>query len=185
VLRTTTVWTTAQGSPYFTTLHYGGLAQADADAALDATADLWEAIDTEMFAGIQWSVENDVPSIDPVTGDTIGMFTGTGRTGFGQGAGEVLPWATQGLFRWRTGVYLGGREIRGRSFIPGLRETSNTEGSPTPSMVTGLNTVLSTWLGGLPAGRKLTVWSRARGEAVDVNSGTMWSEWATLRSRRD
>lgn len=185
MLRTTTEWIGFEGHPGYTTLHFDGLTQADATAAHAATVDLWEVLDAELWAGLEATTISDVPVIDPATGQITELFQVPEVALQMVGAGDPIPPSNQMLIRWRTGFYQAGREVRGRSFIPGIRETTTTEGVIPTATVNGFNTALTTWLNALPAGRTLQIWSPTQGTATNVNSVSVWNELAVLRSRRD
>lgn len=185
MLRTTTEWTGFTGAPGYTTLHFDGLTAADATAAHSATAAFWQTLDQELWSGQQGTVLGDVPVIDPATGDITNMNTVAPVVITCTGSGDALPPTNQMLVRWRTGFYQAGREVRGRTFVPGLRETTVTAGTIPAGTVTGFETVLNAWLATLPAGRSLQVWSRTQGTATNVNLAQVWNQVAVLRSRRD
>lgn len=185
MLRVTTEWDGFSGAPGYTVLHYDGLTAADAAFAHDATVRLWQTIDQELESTHSATITSDVPVIDPATGDIVTMHQVPEVVLQMSGSGDPLPPSNQMLIRWRTGLYQGGREIRGRTFVPGLRETTVTAGTLPTATVNGFNTVLTTWLGTLPAGRTLAIWSPTNGSVTNVNSVSVWNEIAILRSRRD
>lgn len=181
MLRVTTVFTGVAGSPYFSIMHFGGVGQTGADAAVAAVGDFWTAIDQYMVTSLSWATEAEVENITPA-GALQGVLVTTPETGSGGDAGQGLPPATQGLIRWRTGVIVSGRELRGRTFIPGLAETAS-DGGPQGTFVTDANAAAAA-LAAESVG-ELVVWSRTHAAAHPVISGTLWSEFAVLRSRRD
>jgi hypothetical protein len=128
---------------------------------------------------------SDVPEIDPATGDITQMHTVAEVNVPMSGSGDALPPSNQMLIRWRTGFYQAGREVRGRTFVPGLRETTVTAGIIPPATVSGFDSAFNAWLTALTAGRKLVIWSPTAGTATDVNLAQTWNEIAILRSRRD
>jgi hypothetical protein len=87
------------------------------------------------------------------------------------------------LIKWRTGIYLAGREIRGRTFIPGLDAFTNAEGVVDTTVHDALSDDLATWLGGLSA--PPLIWSRTHGDSAAVAAAEVWDQFAVLRSRRD
>jgi len=151
--------------------------------AATAVGNFWGAVDSLMEVSVSWTTLADVESVNAANGQVTAVTGTTPATGGGVAATTGLPIATQGLVRWRTGVYANGREIRGRWFIPGLATASNNDGAPSSTMLSTVNTAASTLIS--DANSVLEVWSRANGSAVDVASGTCWSQFAVLRSRRD
>jgi len=108
---------------------------------------------------------------------TSTVVTGTEGT-------EKLPPATQGLIEWRTGFFVGGREIRGRTFIPGLSNSSSAaNGVPTSTWLT-LAAAASTAIIGWTSS-DFVVYSPTKHQKALVTAGQPWNEWAVLRSRRD
>lgn len=157
----------------------GGGTAAQAHAAVRT---FWTSIALGSHTSLTITVTPEVELVDNATGQVEGIETAETYTTTGQTAGDPLPLASQGLLRWRTGVYNAGREIRGRTFLPGQVEAASTGGVPS-------STTLTSWTNaGLAlmnnASSELVVWSR-KGQFATVTSASAWSQWATLRSRRD
>lgn len=186
VLRVSTEWSgTMQGLPYFSNLYFGGTTDGEADAAVAAVTAFWQAVDDRVANNLTWTISSDVESIDLLTGNVIAVFSTPGGTGSGAETGDLAPPYTQGLIRWRTGVYSGGREVRGRTFIPGVTENQNTEGVPVATYISGNATAAQTLItASAPAGN-LRVYSPTKQLASTVTSASTWNQWAVLRSRRD
>lgn len=185
MLRTTTRWIGVQGSPYYTTLHFGGNTSGEAQAAANAVRALLFELQNRLWGAMEGTVLPDVPSIDPATGQIIENFVTTTTPVNFAGAGEVLPFASQALVRLRTGDFIAGKELRGRVFIPGIQEADCVAGELNPTAVTALQTAFNNLLtAGGPAG-SLVVWSPTHGQASVVSVAQPWNQFATLRSRRD
>lgn len=180
VLRVRTVWEGTTGSPYLSTMHFSGTDQAAADAAVAALDAFWSSVDDFVTTNLNWRTEPDVESIDANLNIT-GIFNTTPATGSGAVSGPELPWIAQGLIRWRTAQILAGRELRGRTFIPGATETHNDDGTPVASYVSGLQTAAATLIGTGIFG----VLNRSAGVLHIAVSASAWTQWAALRSRRD
>lgn len=180
--RVRTVLTGVQGSPYLSTMFFQEGA-GTAEQAVAAVAAFWGAVDGVMHSDVTWDIEQDVEIVDDNTGQIQGVAATSGGTGVGTVTGDILPPATQGLVRWRTGVFVAGREIRGKTFIPALTETAAISGQ----MANGTQTILEDAANALvgAAGANLCVWSRKNGLSEDVVSGSVWNQFAVLRSRRD
>lgn len=171
-----------QGSPWLNTLYFddgGGTAQQAATAA----GAFWEACDNMMKTDVAWATEADVALIDEATGQTTGITTTTPVTGVGDDSGNILPFATQGLARLRTGVFYNGREVRGRIFIPGTTETYQNSGRPDAAFTGTVDAAITALVGS--ANAQLVVWSRTQQLSAVVSGGSCWSQFAVLRSRRD
>lgn len=186
--RVRTVFSGVQGAPWLNTLYFddgGGTAQQAATAA----GTFWGAVDTYIYGGITWTTEADVANIDPITGVLEGVSSTTPVTGTGGGGSDPLPYATQGLVRWRTGVVVGTRELRGKTFIPGLTETGVTAALVTAAVVTAVNTASAALIS--DANSTLVAWHRpdppgsSTGVSWNVVTGQMAPGFAVLRSRRD
>jgi hypothetical protein len=99
------------------------------------------------------------------------------------GGTDPLPAATSLLIRWRTGQYASGKEIRGRTNIPGICESLSTNGTPDPALITTWQTRATALLSS--ANARHVVWSKKNGGACVTSSASPWTQWAILRSRRD
>lgn len=180
--RVDTVTTGLDGAPFFTQLFFNDTAGTASDA-VDAVVAFWEDLASVIVNDCTMTVDGIVTIVDQATGAITGTEgTASGAAVVGTNAGEPLPNATQGLIQWRTGDYVGGREIRGRTFIPGPGSASNALGEPTSSYIAALEAAAATLVGN--ASTVFVVFSRAKLTARAVIDGTAWDEWAVLRSRR-
>lgn len=186
MLRVTTVWGgVGQGLPYYSTHYFGGETSGEAAAAAAAVAEYWNDNSQIITTGLVPVVQPEVEVVQPTNGQTIGVHVVTPPESDVAATGDVLPWTTQGLVRWRTGVFVGGREIRGRTFLPGMMEANNLVGVPAPTWNTIANQAAASLItASVPAG-DLVVYSRTHFQAAVVTSGSSWNQWATVRSRRD
>jgi hypothetical protein len=182
-LRTTTTMTGVTGAPYFSQMHFTGSTQTEADGAAAAVRAFWAAIVASMVSPLAIQVDAEVVYFDVGTGNPLGVFATSTAALSATGAGEPLPWATQALVRWRTGFFVGGREVRGRTFIPALTEGHNTAGRPVSALLTILNGAASALIA--DGSSQLLTYSPAHSATAPVVTGTAWTEWAQLRSRRE
>lgn len=180
--RVRTVFTGIQGSPWLSTMYFDSLGAGTAQQAVSAVGTFWGALDNFMGAGVAWATEADVADINSTTGQPEDVTSTTPSTGAGSGGADLLPAATQGLIQWRTGVFANGREVRGRTFIPGLMETAST-GGPSGTFASAAPTAAAALIA--DANSTLIIWSRANSSFAPVTSGTLWTSFAVLRSRRD
>lgn len=186
MLRLTGIWSgTQQGLPYYSTMYTGGTTQSDADAARAAFNGFWDGIKTLITTGLSVTLEPDVEIVDTPTGQVTGTFTTLGGTTAGTASGDVLGPTQQGLLRLRTGTYSNGREVRGRWFIPGAVEGSNTLGAPVVGYTTLVAAEGQDLITALVGNGSLVIYSPTYGTATVVNSASCWNRWAVLRSRRD
>jgi hypothetical protein len=170
------------GAPYYITGYFdqtAGTAQQAADA--------WRAFlapaSTGYRTGLVFSAQTEVGIVDPVSGDLTGLDTVTVASMSMIGGTDPLPAATSLLIRWRTGAYVAGKEIRGRTNIPGMLESLSTSGLPDSTLVSAWQTRQTALIGA--ANAQHVVWSKKNGLWANSTAGSPWSQWAVLRSRRD
>lgn len=181
MLRVTTEITGYAGAPYYSTMHFGGETQPEADAAVGGVFQFWEDWAAVMASGGQVNVNNDVDVVDPATGQVTAQLQVPTLAITPSGPAEILPPTCQALVRWSTGTWIAGRQLRGRTFIPAMMETNSVAGRPNgasiPLWQAYAETLLSTTDFGIysPTHRVFHLGATA----------TVWQEWASLRSRRD
>jgi hypothetical protein len=180
--RVRTEFSGMQGSPWLSTMFFNQNTGTE-QQCVDAVGAFWSAVDALMDNEVNWATLPDVEDVNSVTGQVVGVATTTPATGTGGTAGESLPPATQALVRWRTGVYSSGREIRGRTFIPALVEQNSDNGQVLAAAQTTINNAAAALIA--DANTILEIWSRVNGASPSVVSGSCWSQFAVLRSRRD
>jgi hypothetical protein len=165
----------------FSVMHFGD-AIGSAQVAADAVEDWLDDIDASMALGQAMQVDTEVEEVDPATGNILSVanVTTVGKTGAVSGA--PVPQVAQALFRWRTGQYINGREVRGRTFVPGLAlAATDTQGEIASATVAGLQTAAAAFVTASGIG----VWSPANGTFELATSASVWPEFAVMRSRRD
>lgn len=96
-------------------------------------------------------------------------------------AGQPVPDAVAVLFRWNTEEVVGGRFLKGRTFVPGLAVTQLTNGNLTGSVNTSLNNIATTLAND---SNGPSIWSQKHGIQHFVQTGNAWGELATQRRRR-
>jgi len=180
--RVRTVFTGVQGSPWLSTMYFLGSGGTEQQAAT-AVGVFWGAVDARMASNVAWATEAEVVTIDSTDGQPTAVTATTPSSGAGASGSTLLPIVTQGLLRWRTGFFIAGRELRGRTFIPGLTENDNDVGIPNGSITGTVDPIAATLIGS--ANAELVIFSRTHFDFAVVSSGTMWTSWAELKSRRD
>lgn len=155
-----------------------------AAAAAIAVKNFLNAIRSRVNDGGSMMIEGDVALIEATTGEVVGVNQVTQDTVTGADGGEALPLATQGLLQLRTGVYVGGRELRGRLYIPAPTEGMNTVNGVPDAIYTGQIAAAGNALI-LDGGSDWVVYSRKHAAFSSVAACTGWSKWAVLRTRRD
>lgn len=157
------------------------------EATRDAVQAWLEAMAPRLHENVSWEVETSGRDFDAGTGQTTALWTDP-RPLTGAGAvksGESVANATMVLLQWRTGIYKDGREMRGRTFIPGLNTLSLDDGE---LGATARGIFLAAAQGLVDSGVGLSVWSRPKdgtpGSSAPVTIAGVWNELAVLRSRR-
>jgi hypothetical protein len=180
--RVTRVATGVGGAPYYLT-GYFDTSVGTAQQAADAWANLLGTTSTIYRTGLVYAPISSVQEIDAPTGNLVGLSAVTVAGITFAGGTDPLPPSTQLLLQWHTGQYNGGREYRGRTNIPGLMASGMVAGAPSSTITSSFQTRVTALLALSSA--KLLVYSRKDGQAAVVTTGTVWNQYAVLRSRRD
>lgn len=182
MLRIRVAWNVPGGSPGLSTFYFAGSNQTDATNCSSAVDTLLAAIEPYQDTETTYKVDPTCVAMDESSGAIIGAFGISGTTGAGNVVGESIPFACQALAQLRTNVYVNGREIRGRLFIPGLTESQVTNGVVSSAALSGLNAAFGALVADADA--DYVVWSRRNGQDSPVTAVTVWEQLAVLRSRR-
>lgn len=125
-------------------------------------------------------------TIDPATG-VAGSFWAEPTAQVMQGvatSGQVAN-AAQALVRWNTPGVVAGRQVKGRTFLPGFSTTALAGGEIAGAVLTILDDYVDAFLA---SQNSLSIWSRPitgrPGTQHIVQSGSVWNELAVLRRRR-
>lgn len=181
--RIRSVLTGVPGAPRYSNLYFNGGVGSESDYH-DAVVALWTAAGGRVQGGATVTIEGLWAHIDAASG----AITGTGNVGddtlVTSGAGGELPLATCGLAQFHTGVYVGGREVRGRMFLPWPDNNSNAGGIPSSTYKDDWTNAFTILDDISHANGAFCVWSRKNGVAPLVTSTTVWNEYAVLRSQR-
>ena len=156
----------------------------------DVTTNLgtfFNAIKGAFPAGLQWSIPSSGDTIDVATGQLTGGWTG--GTAAVVSAGPNTPYAAGvGAFvRWGTPLVVGGRRVKGRTFLCPLVSSLYDAAGTIENANLG---TLQTAAGTLAAAGKLVVWHRPStlaptgGIASTVTSGTVPDKVTWLKTRR-
>jgi hypothetical protein len=170
----------------FSVMHFDGsiATPGNAQGAADAAAAWWAGFADRFATAQSMRVDPEVLEVNIATGQTIGVTTVTSSTVAGTGGAVQVPQASMVLVQWRTGNFVGGREIRGRTFIPGLISgalTNNGElATAAQSDILAHSTTLADF-----AAPSMVVYSPTNGAQATVASASVWTEMAVMRSRRE
>lgn len=180
--RVQTIATGLQGGEWLSTMYFS-TSGGSAAAAKSAVTAFWTACAPVISSNVSMVVQADVFDIDPADGAILGVEVTTQTTVLGTESASPLAGATQGLLRLFTGAYLGGRQVRGRTYIWGPTVDQLASGGTSGTYRSTVNAAAATLIA--DAGSQLVVWSRKNEVAVPVSNGVMWTEFAVQRSRRD
>jgi hypothetical protein len=179
-----TRWDGVAGAPYWTTIRQTTVGTKTADDFRDAWFDFLDGFHGSWANQVTANILPEVTVIESTTGELIDTETVDLGVIAGTDTNPMLPRATQGLVRWGTDTVLAGRRLRGRTFLPAFTENSNSDdGAPDSSVVSGMNGGISAFIGGMNG--ELVIYSRTHLSGGAITQGRFWTEWASLRSRRD
>lgn len=172
----------ATGTPWLSTMAFGGSSADDAQDAAEAVRAFWDSLKNYISDTVSCNDTGLVDVVNEATGEKTGEWTVDVPAVLCNDSAQALPWATQGLISWRTGVFYSGRQVLGRTFIPGPTEASN-EGGHMTSTYSG---VLLSSAGTLAAATiPFHVYSRTHHALCEVKAWRVPQPWSVLRSRRD
>jgi hypothetical protein len=172
------------GAPYYSSFTFEGNSSGEAAFARSAVTAFWTELLAEMNTQGTITVEPEIDQRNSLSGETESVFVGTAAT-LDPAGGEALPWSTQGLIQWRTGNFQGGREVRGKTFIPAPPDEYNNEGSPNAAYLAALQSAADGLISAGNSAGGLVIYSPTHQLIASVSAGVPWSKWAVLRSRRD
>jgi hypothetical protein len=184
VYRIETTFTGLTGAPYYNRLHFldsGGPDETFAVAAQNAVYTFWQATAEVLSNNLTVQVQPEIVSLVENSGQPEAVYIQQRSPVQGTNTEEELPFTSQLLVQFRTGVYVEGRERRGRMYLPGLTELDNENGRPTGAIQSGIANDATALAEHNPP---LCVYTPAKGAAV-VSGVSVWNQWAILRSRRD
>lgn len=178
-------WSTPAGGNPLTILYFDESGDSVGDQRFLIKTWL-DGLATQLSNQISYQVELEGRVINESDGTLVGYWSDTvPQTGNGDISEEPVADATQGLVRWGTANFVAGRNVRGRSFIPGVattRLTSGNLGTTAVSAFASASAALVTSASGL------VVWSRPTdgrpGSMNLVSTSGVSTELAVLRRRR-
>lgn len=182
--RIRTVFTGVAGSPFYSNMFFT-LVNGQETAAETAVYNFWAALQPGIEDRISVQVEREQQIVDDATGDVIDTVTTAGRNPLvGSDPGDPLPGLVQGLIRWRTGTFVNGRRIQGRTFIPGATEGSNQDGLPLGVYTARFTTAAAALIAASSSSGPLRIYSPTKLQSAAVISALPATQWSYLESRR-
>lgn len=184
MLRVRTGLTSVGGGPYLNTFYFDDEStDSAASAATAAVHAFWQAIAPQMITQCTWAVDSAVYAMTTDGTVTAILNGGSPHTGAGAIPGSPQPLIAQGLVRWHTGTYIGGREVRGRTFVPAIQQGDSTStGTVNAPALTAMQNAIN---GAISSTANFAVWSKKHLSVHPITAGNAWNQWASLRSRRD
>jgi hypothetical protein len=151
-----------------------------------ALAAFWENIDGVLSNRASWTLRASGKVLDSATGGLVAEWAqGSAISSEGDAGADPVPNAAQMLFRWSTGVVVGGRVLKGRTFVPGFRIDQLDSGG---QIVAAARTAVQPAIDTLIDDTDMHIWHRPQGgsggTSREVLAGSVWSEFAVLRHRR-
>lgn len=180
-----TNWQTPAGGGFVAVMYFeDGVAPINDQR--QAVHTLWESIEGELVNEVLYFQDQAGRQVDETTGTLVGQWTDSEAFGgAGTSSGEAVADATQALIRWRTEAVVGGRFLQGRTFVPGLAVENLVNGNLSAASQSTFNGALATFIAGADG---FGIWHRpvlgAGGVHHEATTGSMWSELAVLRRRR-
>jgi hypothetical protein len=155
------------------------------DEALElARENLAQFYDDYLTGNVADDFHATIPNLGEQIDSTTGVVSGFWDSGDviqkdGTDTSNFVTDVSQVLLQMRTGFVVGGRELRGRLFLPGLRVTASSVGNVDTTVADQIADSANENLNDTFA-----VFSRTHHAWATIHSCTVWSEFASLRSRR-
>lgn len=183
-----------QGTPSLVT-HYwdsaGGSGVALATEAVARVRAFWNSFAAWVGSGSTWTPNLVVDEIEETTGALVNQYAASAPAGVAFTAtGDALPLFTQGLLRYGTAAFIDGRRVQGRTYVPGVVESSSAgnPAAPIPAYITALNTAAALLGTTIITPMSQRVWHRpgprGAGLSAPVITRQAANTWAVLKSRR-
>jgi len=176
------IWNGATGLPGLSVFY-----SADPDDATASLGTWFTAIKGLFPTGMSWQIPSSGDKVDVATGQLTGGWTGGTAASIACNGSTTYAAGTGAFIRWGTGLIVGGRRLKGRTFLcPLTANQYDTDGTLLSASVTTINTATST----LVATNKLVVWHRpssvaaANGVASTTTSGAVADLTSSLKTRR-
>lgn len=185
--RIRTLITGATGGPWLNTTCWDDSLGNRVEDASNNVYEFWNALRFRMVTGLTIQVDPTVDVIDTSTGHITSQVNSpvspisTGSTT------DPLPWATQAEIYLPTAVFVAGRKVAGKLYVPGLCHSSLDSGVLSSAAQTDIqNAINAVYDGGTGLSTPhMRIWSRKHLADYDVSAPVVRQQFAVLRSRRD
>lgn len=183
-----------QSTPSLITRYWDSTGAAIGLLATEAVARdraFWNALAATVANGAIYTPNLIVDEIDEATGDLVNQISAAAPAAVSfTGANDPLPYFTQGLVRLGTNLFINGRRVQGRQFIPGATElfSTGTPAAPTSTFLTNVGAACTALGTTIVTAIGQRVWHRpgpsGPGLSTPVISRSVSPAWAVLKSRR-
>lgn len=182
--RVRTEFTGPEGLPGLNVTHWRKEPLFGTTAVVARIEDFWTGMRGLLTTGLTIRVDPEIDVIDEATGQLVDVVSETTENITGLDTDPPLPWEVQGLASVTTGLFVNGRRLRGRMFIPGLCTDSLSGGKFFESNRGDTET---RWTAFTSAGLDAVfcVYSTTHHVSEPQQNAIVRSDFASLRSRRD
>jgi hypothetical protein len=193
ILRVAAVWEGVSGGQAFSNFYWDSaiLGTPSAQIAADKVRGFFESIKTELPQGVSVLVQPNVAEINDATGEQNDEFVVGTPPLVVAGSGNNTRSAPSGAcITWRTSTFVGGKRLRGRTFIVPLSTTAyESNGTLTLLTLQTLRQAAVTLANNaLGPSVLMKVWHRpiakTGGSSANVTSTSVTDKAAVLTSRR-
>lgn len=175
-------WTTGAGGLGLSVFY-----SADPDDVTTELGTFFNAIKAAFPGSVTWSIPSSGDTIESTTGILTGAWTGgTAASITATGGTSLYAAGTGGYVRWQTPLVIGGRRLKGRTFLcPIITDQYATDGTLNSTTLSGWQTAATT----LATSGKLVVWHRGTvddptGAAATVTAAVVPDKVTSLKTRR-
>lgn len=146
----------------------------------------WTSIKAFQASTTLYDIDIAGRELDMATGALTGAWSEPSvKNGFGTNGAQAVADASMALIQWQTGVIVGRRFLRGRTFVPGLGIAQLSQGNLLGTTATAFVNYGATLAS---SGASFVIWHRpiagSGGNMQSPAGVTCWSEMAVLRRRR-
>lgn len=183
MLRVRAVTNGFTGAPGYNNFYFEGTESTVAGSAHQAVVAFFQSMASVLSNQVAVTVESEVPVIDPASGSITGLHNIPQQTVSGTWGTAHSPSGVTLVCQWLTGTFVGGRQVRGRSFISGLGDVGEGSQSVPAGVITDAETACSGLVAATLA--DLQVYSPTHGVSHTVTGSNVWNRFGLMRSRRD
>lgn len=133
----------------------------DAPTMMTPLQTFFNAVCALQPTGLTYTIEGSGDIFESTTGEVSGVWTATAPPPSGSSSTDTYAAGVGAIVHWKTGLYLSGRLLRGRSFIvPCNRSVFDTDGTLTSTAATTLRNAAAALV--TAAASNFSIWQRPR-----------------------